>query len=363
MMGKDPTECVRLFNSARAAAGSVPFYNPSTMVQGTGGTFLNPNEFGGYNALVLMGDVTPTNMNEAGVPTGVMGVSEAAALLQGVGGAGIAQGEQVERLATFFGQVWGGMSQEGMLASNEQALHEGLEVFGGFSPLALVGVQPRMRDWNNPAEFGTSTDLTRLMPQLGDFTAVGGSEQDFAEWQQHAAAMSGPAKANYTLGMIGGAVATAGWNFLAVGAGEPTPPMQTAAPASRGTMMGRMRSLMAQDSPGVVTSLKRWWYTGAENDAAWRALSAKDKLYYEIGQNTLTDAEFQALAQLSPVARGRILVQQRGWFGASFGSSYRTLPRTMGTGPTPAARYFLPRAAIGAGAAAGGAAAYYYLNK
>ena len=47
-------------------------------------------------------------------------------------------------------------------------------------------------------------------------------------------------------------------------------------------------------APGarVLSRAKNWWYSGAENDAYWRSLSLRDKVYYEIGQKTVSDSNF-----------------------------------------------------------------------
>ena len=87
-----------------------------------------------------------------------------------------------------------------------------------------------------------------------------------------------------------------------------------------------------------------WWRQGAGNDAYWRSLSPGDKAYYEIGQKSLTTAEFQELKLLDPVTRGKALVQRYGWRGAltpgvsGYGSSFWT-------GPTPAVRSLFTTAA------------------
>lgn len=77
----------------------------------------------------------------------------------------------------------------------------------------------------------------------------------------------------------------------------------------------------------------------------------KDKLYYEIGQNTLPDAVYAEYTHLSAVERGRALVRDFGW-DIAFRSDYAGLGSTLSTGPTPLIRWAAPRAAA-AGAAAG----------
>ena len=114
-------------------------------------------------------------------------------------------------------------------------------------------------------------------------------------------------------------------------------------------------------SGGPLTNLKNWWNAGAENDAAWRALPLKDKVFYEVGQKTLPDGVWQKYANLDPVARGRALVQDQGWLGAlkPQGGGWKLgAGETLHTGPTPLIRWAVPRAA-GAGAV-GGAGCYLY---
>ena len=107
--------------------------------------------------------------------------------------------------------------------------------------------------------------------------------------------------------------------------------------------------------PGRLRQLKDWWYKGAENDAYWRGLSPKDKVFYEIGQKTLPAGQFEKFANLTPLERGRALVAESGWWGAlrPTGTGWRLgAGTTLNTGPTPLVRWFTPRAA-GAGAVGG----------
>jgi len=124
-----------------------------------------------------------------------------------------------------------------------------------------------------------------------------------------------------------------------------------------------LRCVLGKERNGMKSSsLKSWWNSGAENDAAWRALTFKNKVFYEIGQKTLRDGVWQKYSNLDPVARGRALVQDQGWFGAikPQGSGWALgAGETLSTGPTPLLRWALPRAA-GAGAAGGTG---YYLYK
>jgi RHS repeat-associated protein len=119
---------------------------------------------------------------------------------------------------------------------------------------------------------------------------------------------------------------------------------------------------VAAKSGGPLTRLKNWWNTGSEADGAWRALSLKDKAFYEIGQKTLPGKTFENYAALDPLARGRALVDDLGWGRAIWpqGTGYRLgAGTTLHTGPTPLVRWAAPRAA-GAGAAAG--AGYYFFG-
>ena len=127
----------------------------------------------------------------------------------------------------------------------------------------------------------------------------------------------------------------------------------------------RMRMwLHAPRRTGVLSRAKNWWHRGSKNDAYWRSLSLKDKAYYEIGQKTLSDSTFARLGNLDPVARGRVLVAEQGWFRAMVPESPGLVlgaGRTLGTGPTPLVRWFAPRAAIGGGVAYGGWRIYSWL--
>ena len=102
----------------------------------------------------------------------------------------------------------------------------------------------------------------------------------------------------------------------------------------------------AGNLPGL-SRVKDWWGRGAENDAAWAKLSAKDKWLYEIGQKTLPKCQWEPLANLSPVERGRAIVDQRGWLRALFPQSGGFMNPgaggTLSTGPTPMFRQWMPR--------------------
>lgn len=106
-----------------------------------------------------------------------------------------------------------------------------------------------------------------------------------------------------------------------------------------------------------MARLSDWWSKGAENDAAWRALSLKDKFYYEVGQKTMSNAEFSRYAAYDAVSRGHKLMAEHGW--KALFSSYEHLSATWATGPTPALRYLGPRAAVGLGVGATGVGGWY----
>ena len=137
-----------------------------------------------------------------------------------------------------------------------------------------------------------------------------------------------------------------------------------AAQGVQGTQLGSI-NLLGSNSSAVSSrsSFAAWWYRGAENDAAWRALSFQDKVFYEIGQKTLSTAEYGNYANFSAVERGRKLVQDLGWRNAlkPQGAGWRLgVGETFNTGPTPLIRYVAPRAA---GAAAAGGTTYYILKQ
>ena len=118
---------------------------------------------------------------------------------------------------------------------------------------------------------------------------------------------------------------------------------------------------VAPGKPGMFSKAKDWYYKGAENDAAWRELTATDKLYYEIGQKTFNSAEkFGPYANLDAVARGRAYVKDFGWYKAIVPEKAGVklgIGTTFETGPTPAFRWLLPRAAVTGGV---GTATYYF---
>jgi hypothetical protein len=108
--------------------------------------------------------------------------------------------------------------------------------------------------------------------------------------------------------------------------------------------------------PGF-SRLRQWFMQGAENDAAWRQMSFRDKALYEIGQKTLPAGQWEPLANLSAVERGSAIVEQQGWLRAmlprSTGFMRPGAGGTLSTGPTPAFRWFAPRAAGFVSGAAG----------
>lgn len=56
---------------------------------------------------------------------------------------------------------------------------------------------------------------------------------------------------------------------------------------------------------------KAWWYRGSEADEMWRALSLRDKVFYEVGQKTMPTKEFAKYADLYVDARRRAIVDDR----------------------------------------------------
>ncbi len=111
----------------------------------------------------------------------------------------------------------------------------------------------------------------------------------------------------------------------------------------------------AQESGTLIGQTKSWWLKGAEGDAAWSRLSAADKLYFEIGQKTVTSATLGKFSHIAdPVARGRAMVQEMGVVKATMTVNTKALnpgvSGTLSTGPTPGGRL-----GVRAGGAAGGA--------
>lgn len=99
-------------------------------------------------------------------------------------------------------------------------------------------------------------------------------------------------------------------------------------------------------SIGAAPTIAGWYMSGSEADMAWRALSFSEKVFYEIGQKTLSREMFAKFASLDPVSRGRALVATQGWIRALLpaGKGYALgAGATFTTGPTPLVRYILPR--------------------
>lgn len=98
----------------------------------------------------------------------------------------------------------------------------------------------------------------------------------------------------------------------------------------------------------------RWFFRGAENDPSWAKMSFKDKWLYEIGQKTLPKGQWEPLTDMSPVERGRHIVDQQGWmrglFPRSGGFMVPGEGGTLSTGPTPMFRQWgLPAVSGAAG--------------
>ena len=114
----------------------------------------------------------------------------------------------------------------------------------------------------------------------------------------------------------------------------------------------------------VPGTFRSWYLRGSVSDPYWRQLSRADKTYYEIGQKTLAGDRFKHFANLDPVARGRALVAEDGWFRALVIPEGRGwalgLGETLNTGPTPLVRYAAPRLRLGGGLGGAGATRYYF---
>jgi hypothetical protein len=91
--------------------------------------------------------------------------------------------------------------------------------------------------------------------------------------------------------------------------------------------------------------------------AVWAAGTLEERLFYEIGQNTVDDFTYAALKGLSPIERGRELVNLLGMERALFATSWAGLAGNLGSGLTPLGAWFV--GALSGSAVAGGARAYY----
>ncbi len=110
---------------------------------------------------------------------------------------------------------------------------------------------------------------------------------------------------------------------------------------------GAMGYLLSPSQPGTKSLLRRardlrdWYYRGSENDAYWRSLSWKNRLFYEFGQKTLPKAQFTQLKAEHAVARGRELVAKDGLWKTILGIHPRIIKgETLRFGPTPGVRWF-----------------------
>ncbi len=86
---------------------------------------------------------------------------------------------------------------------------------------------------------------------------------------------------------------------------------------------------------GGAISFNAWAAAAIPNLTAW----AESPAFYEVGQTTLPPQLFEALKDLSPIARGQALVRQLGWVGsATMGlANAGQFANTIGTGLTPGA--------------------------
>ncbi len=64
---------------------------------------------------------------------------------------------------------------------------------------------------------------------------------------------------------------------------------------------------------------------------------SKNPVMYEIGQKTLPTALYRQLAHMTPIERGKWLVEHQGWFKALFSYGVKEYGTTIGTGLTPGA--------------------------
>jgi RHS repeat-associated protein len=87
-------------------------------------------------------------------------------------------------------------------------------------------------------------------------------------------------------------------------------------------------------SSSLPKPLRDWWYKGSEGDAAWQQLpNFPDKIYHEIGQNTVQKQKIVELSNFSPVERGKKILQS-GNIRDIFGLHPIELSQNMGSGPT-----------------------------
>lgn len=115
---------------------------------------------------------------------------------------------------------------------------------------------------------------------------------------------------------------------------------------------GQQVAAAAAKDGSSLGSLRAWWLQGAQGDAAWRASSTSEKFFYELGQKTLTDANWQRFGTIAdPIERGRAIWAAQGvtallseGHGFVFGAG-----KTLTTGPTPGARMLAQEGAAVAG--------------
>lgn len=104
---------------------------------------------------------------------------------------------------------------------------------------------------------------------------------------------------------------------------------------------GQRAAAAASKDGDALEAVRSWWLRGAEGDAAWRATSASDQFFYELGQKTLTDANWQRFAHITdPVERGKAIWEAQG-AGALMSEGHGLVcgaGKTLGTGPTPGVR-------------------------
>lgn len=108
------------------------------------------------------------------------------------------------------------------------------------------------------------------------------------------------------------------------------------------------------EDANALQALRSWWLRGAEGDEAWRASSASEKFFYEIGQKTLTDANWARFGHITdPVERGRAMWEAQGIVRATVNEGHGIVwgaGKTLDTGPTPGLRWLAQDGAAVVGA-------------
>jgi hypothetical protein len=136
---------------------------------------------------------------------------------------------------------------------------------------------------------------------------------------------------------------------LSLGAGA----LSSTASSAR-VIKGQQATTNIPQDAGVLEALRSWWLRGAEGDEAWRASSASEKFFYEIGQKTLTDANWARFGHITdPVERGRAMWEAQGIIRATVNEGHGIVwgaGKTLDTGPTPGLRCMAQEGAATVGA-------------